>query len=206
MIFDGYRNAPNYEMLTDKNGNMREQFRAFDGNDPFRQKQLGLLDKLQGQADAEGPTDLSQRMIEQENVRFQEGQGKLAAQGQANFDQGQTNLMMRGGLGNGTRERMAMQHGRDMTNSGQGMLAEHNSALRGIDSQDAQYKQGLSERMLQNYGVREGMDQKLKDLDRSRAMGEHQNKYKFQMQGYQADMQAKASKAQADATRDAGKK
>ncbi len=197
---------PEYVTLLDENGNLQKKHTLYNPNDALLQKQNALLGRMEGDAFSDSPSSLAKNLLASENANYASQNNQLASQADGNLATSLSNMAMKGGLSAGARERMGTNNANSLMDAQQGLAGQHSSNMLNINTQDAQYKQGLQDNLMSNYQGMYRDQNTLKDKDIQRNMGEHQNKYGMALDAYNSEMSAWAAKEQADATRKSGKK
>lgn len=183
--------APEFQGITDEQGNLQSQFKT----NPYAGE---ALQNLKGQAFSQGPSawanlQTQQQRMEQQNAKDQLMKGAMQSQGAA-----QNQLARTGGLSGGASALLARQGQRDLLNQGQELARTGMGQRLGIQQQDIANKQGL----LGKFGEMEAnANQANIEALKGNLSGQaafNTNRYNQQMQGYAAGQSAQA-------TRDAGK-
>jgi hypothetical protein len=129
--------APGFEGVRDvKTGKLLDQYKsdAYAGE---------ALQKLKGQAFAEGDSPWAKMQLEKQALEQSQGRDQAASSQAQALAQAQSNLMRQGGLSSGARTRMAMQGAKDMALAQQRVNAQGIGQRLGIQEQDLNRKQDL---------------------------------------------------------------
>ncbi len=197
---------PEYETLLGDDGNLVEQYRAWDPDSEYRVKQIELLDRLGADANSDELSTLAQALMNSTDAQSAATRDKSLRQNASATEQQLSQMQMRGGSTGGAAERMANNASNRAMMVNQDLNQQADINRLNIMGQDAQYKQGLLGNLVDAYGNREQTDAKIQDLDRSRAMQEHKYSHDSEMKAYDSEMQAWAANKQANAQANAGKK
>lgn len=169
--------------FVDDSGMLKDQFKTGGLTNEMLESGKGLLGDLRSRAMAEGPSAQAQ-YLQQANQMGQQAQRDAMAKAQASNQATQSaNLAMKGGLGTGSRERMATQYGQQGMAGAQDIARGGAQADLNILAQDESQKLGLMRDL-------PGMYQSFGNEQMNRQVGDTQGGMGLLMDKYGRDMQA----------------
>lgn len=211
----GRPNSPQFESGRDAQGNLLDALKIKKQDDVTADR--SALDALKGRALSEGPSPWAKMMLDKQQMEQAQAGDQAAQATAAQLNSAKSQLAQSGGLGTGSRERLAKQ------SMQQGLLSQQQVNRQGqldranIGLQDEQQKVGLLNQVqtgenqqagigMQNRQYSTGVDQAnvgntLMDLNAKRAF--NANTYNEAMRAWAAE---KSANAQARAAGGGGKK
>lgn len=165
-IRDSFNNIPDFERITDADGNLRDNLRVANAGSAQIRRANSALGRLEGLTNFREGTPIARRLLEVQNTANRQAVNNIAAQQAGQLNQGISSLARQGGVSSGARERLA-------SNSfNQGLLARQNQA-----AQNQQIQQRI------------GADDATRQLGiLQRLPGQRQNIAEFQRQGRAIDV------------------
>lgn len=182
---------PGYEGTRDvKTGKLLDEFKM----DPYGGE---ALQKLKGQAFAEGLSPWAQAQLQSQQMGEQDARGAAGRQQMQAMSAAQGQLARTGGMTGGAAALLARQGSRDMLGANQQIARQGMGQRLGIEQQDIDRKNQLLGKFgdLETQASGQNIDMASQDINR-RAL--------FDMERYRQQMQAWAAKESADATRASG--
>lgn len=169
---------------------VKDQFRLSGYTPDSQNKAYGLLGNLNSMATQVGPTDIAQRLSEKNQLESK----NLADQAIANEAQSRaTNLesmAMKGGIGSGSRERLAGQGQLNLMNTNQNIANNKSINNMSILADDEQRKFGLLSNLPNQYLQHAQMDVGKKQFDIGNSINTSNNIYSQGMQAWGANQMA----------------
>lgn len=177
--------------FVDESGMLREQFKTGALTNEALTQGQGLLGNLKDRATAQGPSQSAQYLLGANEAQAQAQRDQLKNQQASTQATSEANLAMKGGLGTGSRERLA--GGLAQQNMMQGQQINQQQGLNKLNTlaSDEQQKLGILKSLpgqYQSFGQNQ-MQRQVGDVQGG--MGLLQNKYNADMQAYAANQIAR---------------
>lgn len=180
---------PDYYTMRDAEGNLHDKFKTELGDS---------FNAMKDRAMTEGDSKWAALQREKQEQMRGTQMDQANAQAQGNVANAQQAIAMRGGIGGGASERMAMGANRNLMDRQQGVQSDFNKANLDISIQDDQQKTN----MLSNVGRAEQM---INDSNVGALRDDYMRQNDIMSKFYEADQKAYGAEKTAEAQRKAGR-
>ncbi len=185
--------------ILNSDGFVTDQFSLSNYSDGNETTAQGLLDGLQSYATSEGPSASAQYQMDANAANTQANKEQAIADSNSATATNQANLSMKGGLGTGTRERMANSAATNLTNTNNSLNQQQNINDLGIMATDEAQKLSTLQSLPSQYLNLSEFNTNKYATDISNSINTSTNAYNQQMNAWAANQSAIAQANAANA-------
>lgn len=176
--------------ILDDTGFVQDQFKISNFTDPSQTTATGLLGNLQNRATQTGPSQSAQHLMGASDLEAQAQKDQAVAGNNSSMATQEANMAMKGGLGTGSRERMASTANTGLMNTNNSINQQNSLNKMNTLAGDEQQKLGILQGLPDQYMDMAKFNTGKKQTDINNSIGTSTDLYNSEMGAWAGNQMA----------------